>query len=386
MTNAPLPVSAFPSRQQLSAYLELAGWQRRVPPSEKWVVYEAPSTAGEKPFEIVIPTDNSASDLPNYIQVAVNLLSSLANESPDATAKRVRLYDRDVFTVRNLEGDEYNSITLKLAARQVNELKQLVAYSACSERDPRPYFPTHQLAAAKDMVSHYRFGHTFAGSFGFTIEAPILHAETAFVQLALLDEPTEPLALPPIERRVMERIYRGISDAERATKEQDADVLIQGFPSGLNANMCKSLVSMSRDKSIPIEYSVLWSPKLPPPLEPITREPVRLWEPSYTYLDYAAKKLRELKFEPVTIRGLVVALSSKDAPLGIKPTDRSVVVKWTNRPDGRPVNVIVPLEKEEYVLAHRAHLEWQTVEVTGVVRHIANLWRLSEPRGFRVRG
>jgi hypothetical protein len=148
--------------------------------------------------------------------------------------------------------------------------------------------------------------------------------------------------------------------------------------------MCNAVVSMSRRKDVPLEYSVIWSPKLKVSPDVAPSQPILLSEPSYDHLEYAAKKLRELKFDRAVVRGLVIGLSSRDAPLGTRPTERSVVVRWTDRPDGRPINVIVPLGKDQYVLAHKAHLEWSYVEVTGILRHIATIWRLSEPSGFRV--
>ena len=62
------------------------------------------------------------------------------------------------------------------------------------------------------MVEHYRFGHTFAGSFGYTIESPLIHESDVFRsefqdRLFELEAYTdEEVVVTPLERRVMERV------------------------------------------------------------------------------------------------------------------------------------------------------------------------------------
>ena len=207
----------------LIAYLNLTGW-RRVAVNKRWFVFEGSKDIHGDALEVVLPRLSEASDLNLYVANAVNLLSALSNESPEVTARRIRHYDSDVLTVRNLETGERNSITLRLAQRQVSRLKQLVAYSACSEREPKPYF-IMQSGIADRMVEHYRFGHTFAGSFGYTIESPLIHESDVFRskfqdRLFELEAYTdEEVVVTPLERRVMERVVRGLRYTEQARSE-----------------------------------------------------------------------------------------------------------------------------------------------------------------------
>jgi hypothetical protein len=311
-------------------------------------------------------------------------LATLANTTPEAKLRDIVYHDRDVLHARNPETGDVNSLTLKLAAQQVAHLRSLVAFSANSERDPRPYFGGGELSVAKRMVEHYRFGHTYAGSFGFTIESTVPPPRPLTTQLYLLPDDDEPVQIAPVQRRVMERIARGLSITKQATNQREPELIVDHWADGFNYNMCRAVVGMSQEKRYPVEFLVNWSPLIEPPQDLATTQPVMLRETSYNYLTYAADKLRNLKPETVTIRGRVTDLSATDNPLGLL-SDRTVAIRWTSRPDGRPISVLVTLESpDHYVAATNAHLSWDTVEVKGVLRPVGRLWRLTDPKEFRV--
>lgn len=367
--------------EDLVMYLEFTGWKPASTSNDRWLVLEGASDIDGEPLEIVLPYDSSAPDLNIYLANAVNLLSAVTEDLPENAVRKIKYYDRDVLNIRDLETGEQDSITLRLAARQVSQLKRLVAFAASSEREPRPHFNV-ALGIGRRMIERYRFGHTFRGSFGFTIESPIVSKP---IQLPLFPEDEQEVVIMPLERRVMERIVRGLLATQKATAERDLQRLVGEYFSGFNANMCDAIVRMSKDKTLPLEYTVLWSPRLEPADDIETPGIIRLTETSYQYLEDASRELRELEPEYAVIRGMVTDLSSKGDPLGSSDIPRSVAVRWTNRPEGgRPVKVIMSLEKEDYIAAHKAHLDWKTVEVTGIIKRVGNLWRLSDPRDFKV--
>ncbi len=372
----------------LIPYLELTGWKRAEDTNGRWFVFRGGNDMDGEVLEIVLPRNPNARDLNIYLQNAVDLLSALADETPQTTIKRIVHYDRDVLYTRNLETGDYNSITLKMAAQQVNELRQMVNYAACSEHEPKPYFLYGQVSVAKQMVEHYRFGHTFSGSFGFTVESRIIRMPAQYQQMKLLPEDTgqaQPVSIMPIERRVMERVVRGLVTTQQATRKLDSHLLIQEYASGFNSNMCSAIVRLSQDKRMPLEYSVQWSPKLQPADDIKDVGAIRLAGTSYEYLEYAAKELRQLKPEYVTVKGRVTSLTSKENPLGTT-SRRLVIVRARYRPDVKPIDIFIELEKDDYIAANNAHINWGVVEVSGVISRIGNAWRLSEPSGFKVVG
>lgn len=366
----------------LIRYLLDTGWKQADDTAQQWQVFVGESDVVGEPLEIVLPADPEAADTDVYLAVAVDTLAAVTEESPQRVIESIRFYDRDVLTIRNMETGQEDSITLDLAAEQISDLKRLVAYAACSERDQRPYF-LQMLRTGSEMVKRYRFGHTVRGSFGFTIESPVIRPMIA-TQEPLMPEYAETLVSLPLERRVMERIVRGLQATEEATAERDVQTLVRRYPRGFNANMCAALVRMSKERLLPIECSVRWSPRLTVSSELHLDAPIRLVRRSYDLLDEAASELAKLAPEIVVVRGMIVELAARDDPHSLG-TRRSVAIQWTDRPEGeRPLTVSVALDRDDYLSAIEAHRNWSTVEVTGSLEREGVSWRLSEPQGFRV--
>ncbi len=377
--NSPLLRGLRP--ELVKEYLELTGWHLVAQAGGRWWTLHGPAALDGHPLEVILPRDSRARDVSVYLASAINLLTALTDEPPETVVRRIKYCDRDVLNMRIVETDEYDSIALELAAKEVVQLKRLVAFGASSEHEPKPHF-NEPLSIGRRMVERYRFGHTFAGSFGLTIESPVIGGP---FQLPLFHDDSDRVEIMPLERRVMERIVRGLLATQSAVTQQDGQILVHQYSGGFNANMCDAIVQMSRDRTLPLEYTVLWSPKLEPEKGVKDAGTVHLGERAYQYLQDASEELRELQPEYVTVRGMVTDLSSKGAPLGPGEIPRSVAIRWTDRPDGaRPVKVIVSLGRDDYIQSLDAHREWKTVSVTGVIQRVGALWRLSDPRDFRV--
>jgi hypothetical protein len=375
--------------EDLTEYLSNTDWQLQKP-SDRWIVFVGSEDIDGNSLEIVLPSDETASDLHKYTANAINILSAVKNLPPEEIITEVRYYDRDVLRVRNLEKGDIESISLKAAAQQVTELKQLVAYSALSEaalseNQLKAYFLNQRTSVARRMVERYQFGHTFRGSFGFTVESPKVSKESFAISKSLLPEMIDDQKIIPLGRRVMERIVRGLLITEVATSDRDAKKIIHGYDIGFNANMCRAIVNMSLGKKVAMEYRVSWSAVMPPSDEAIVDAgPIQLRESSYEHLDYAAEILSELEPEEVTITGLVKVLSADDNPLGLD-TSRSIIIRWFDEVEGKTNNVHVQLERDDYLTAILAHREWLPVTITGLLRRIKQNWRIVEYSDFRIR-
>ncbi|MDM8526783.1 hypothetical protein QUF58_01115 [Anaerolineales bacterium HSG24] len=371
--------------KNLIEYLKLTGWNHTKEDNPRWLVYKGSNDALGEPLEIVLPRNQNASDSNIYISSAINLLSAITDETPEVTVKKVKLYDTDVLDIRNLETGERDSISLQLAAQQIQEVKHLIAYSACSEYDPQPHYK-RQLTSAKKMINHYQFGHTKQGSFIFTIESKIIREPTRYAQLRFLPKDEDDMEpRPPLERRVMERVVRGLLTTKQATTEKNIEILVNAYFYGFNSKMCNAITKMTQNQSDAIEYRVMWSPKIKPSLDVMDFESVTLNSADYHYLSKAELALKDVKPEKTTIKGMVKGLDSEGPPLGKEDTQRSVIIKWIERPyRARPVNVQVMLNKNEYTLAHKAHIEWIPIYVTGFLQETVSTRRLGSPENFRL--
>ena len=369
--------------EDLLEYLHNTGWQLVPSINNKWIVFEGASDIEGNPLEIVLPQDPHIVDIQVHIANAINTLCAVADAPLEVTVAKIKYHNQDVLRVRNPETGETDALSLKIAAQQVFELKQLVAYSACSEDEPKPYFMNSQLPSARSMVEKYRFGHTFRGSFGFTIETPRISKQRFGVQKSLIPNMVNDQEYVPLARRVMERIVRGLLVTQEATETRDVQKIVREYKRAFNSNMCRAIVNMSIGKKQPLEYTIAWSSVMPPSDETL-RDPgvIRLDYHSYEYLAHAAEILSELEPEEVTITGLVTDLSARDNPLGLD-TSRSIIIRWHDKSKGTIHKVYVVLEKEDYLKAIKAHQEWRPVTITGTLQRVKRNWKIINYHDFR---
>lgn len=386
--NAPIMdqlLKAVDVEANLVPYLKFSGWEMVDALNRHWIVMHGEQDADNEPFEIVFPREKSTEKRIAYVSKAVELLGALKSEPVQLVAQRIINYDRDMLYIRNTETEDENAIALNLAVAQIRNLKKTIEYSACSEREARPFFAT-PLSIAHWATQEYLFGHTFAGSFGFTVEAPRLPDPPQFIQqrLDLGDNFPETSTYTPLERRVMERIARGLITAKKAEESRDYSLLLKDYTGGFNSNMCTSVVGISPEKRSTIEFRIAWSPKIKPPDDVVQIPSIRLRQDGYENLEYAAKELKTIKPEIVTITGKVRALTSSDNPLS-SGTHRAIIIRGYYADLKRPIDILVELDRDDYEKANKAHIEWLTVEVNGILVRSGATWRLSKAKDFKAK-
>lgn len=372
--------------EDFADYLRLEGWAEAEQRRGSWRVFTNDRVEPDDPVEIVLPRKAASLEGRMHIASSVNLLSQLTDENPETIVQRIQYRNYDVLQITNTDVRDDSSIELGQAAEQVQSMKQLIGYGACSEDTARPYFPRPQGKLFRPVVRHYRFGHTFRGSFGFTltsrVEQPINYIQTA---LFPQEETGEEFLFAPAERRVLERIMRGLNITREAVRAAEPERIAREYADGFNGNMCKAIVEMSFDKGAPLEYRVMWSPRIRPAEDVRSIAAVHLRHVEYSSLDTAYMMLRKTEPEYRSVRGIVTGLHSNDNPAGSE-TRRTVVILWLSKDISGPSKVIVSLENEDYQQALKAHGDWQTVEVTGLLQRFGNFWKLSDPRHFSLKG
>lgn len=388
------PLEAYHSRF-MAAYLRLKGW--RVHEYPRWFEFFGEPDADGEPLMLVLPKEPNAPDTKRYLDKAIDLLSALDDEPGSVLAFRIQHVYNDVFVVCNIETGIISAIPIRVADQQISELRHLVAWSAQAERNPRPYYDN--LNNPSRFLEEFRFGHTLRGSFALTVEAPILRdadifqsnlnvaQPPLFPDIAEYEEPSPednmPVERAPVERRIVERIMRGLVTAKQATEESSIAPVVGSYGSGFNGNMCSSIVELAKNTG-PIEYGVLWSPRVPVAEDLEEHPTVSLDYNSYTILNEAAIEMRRRPLQEERIHGRVTHIGSDVDPLSDSQEGREVIIKWIREEGRRIAKIIVPLNREQYILAHDAHLRWATVEVTGKVVRSASGYRLADPHDFEV--
>jgi hypothetical protein len=372
------PSGSPPSVQDFTLYLRKTGWQRIAHPNERLVVFSHGGEIASSPLKMVLASSDDFDDSQELIKNGLDLLAEINGVDVQQVIRAVHALDRDVLTVRFV-GPQAASAGLRLdtATTFVLQLRDLLAYAACVEELPRPYFP-RATAIGRKYTENCYFGHTFSGSFGFTIESPTGTAPFAAPE----DTP------PPFERRVMTRVLRGIGDLREAIRSGEPELLAQRFETGFNANLCEVLEeTLKQADDAEIEYSVLWSPEWPIAAEIKELGTVRLRASAASILGAAARQMRRLEESRTReISGKVVALqsdaSASDDERG-EDLEQVATILWEEQ-RGRKLRVRVALDPGDYMLACDAHKVGLDVKVTGRLEKVGKYWTLMAPSRFEV--
>lgn len=362
--------------QHIASYLQFQGWEL-VLQNKRWLVFHGRKSESGDPFEIVLPKAIDESDYRFYVRQAIKILSSLNKQTLATTANDIlrfdlNKYDRDIFNIRIIDNADLSSIPLRLAHRAISGIQELFAAATVSEvKEPLPFFPRVGSNPNK-ILDTVRFGHTFPGSFGYSVESPINIQKS------------EQLEMFPLQRRVMERIVRGLVTADKAAIKGDPGPILAGYSTGFSANMCDAILSISDDHNgVEIEYSIEWSHEF------VVSEDLRMLKRVYIQQDHLARLaeasviMKEVRPDLVTIEGHIVSLRSPDDPQSYEDIERKVTVEW-EQDDGKSRRIVVKVDREQYNRAIEAHKENKSVSVKGhLYGSERELWR---PHNFRVIG
>lgn len=367
------------SLEKLYRLLEDNDWSRVDHPNVHINVFEGLDRTGQY-TKLVLPATADLVDAQSLISNALLLLSDSLNVTVDSLTASLVQRITDVLRARSfrLVGHD-DSLPLDIASEWISRMRQFLAASAYTEHEPRPSFEkTGSLGS--EFAHHCRFGHTFKGSFGISIESPV------FIHPSIPD--LEVSAGHPFERRVFERIARGIKNLRDAINGDSIDILLDSYTTGLNANMCRALSeAYEAVDGRRIEYLIAWSSEIPVAEDISGLNPFIFDGRAYEFTKATALQLEQQDdYEEQLIEGRIYQLKSKE-PVNpvfeLLQTDRIITVKWSR--EGAPGNSIrVPLSAEDYQLACDAHRDGQMIQVSGKPQKNGKFWTLHNVHGFRI--
>ncbi|XOF33786.1 MAG: hypothetical protein ACL93V_00345 [Candidatus Electrothrix sp. YB6] len=369
-SNSPLDIVQGISLYDLKSFLRSKGWLEISCTNRKLSVFQGPEGDSGNPLEVFLPSSNDFEDLTKRIYDVFSLLSNLYEIEPAALSRILKSLNIDKFFVKISPDDNFPfSIPLEVAKKEVNGLRNLFVYSACSEKKALPHHETPSRTGY-NMAKKIRFGHTFHGSFGFSVESPVVEE---FKQ--------QDMFFPPIERRIIERIIRGIQKTNEAISKQDPDILASGYQYGFNSRMCEAIVEMGEELETPLELAVHWASSLPPSEDVSNFKVQAFGDEEFSYLKYAANKMKEVDPENSLILGKVVNLRSND------PTSESgkriIILKHHHENYGN-INVKIELGVNQYLLAIEAHKSRAQLEVQGILERKGSSWQLEAVSDLKI--
>ncbi|TGL39420.1 hypothetical protein EHQ53_15180 [Leptospira langatensis] len=351
----------------LTRFLENKGWKLGEFADSRRLLFYGPVSDRGNPLQIVVPSSDSYIDYYERINDLLNTLSNIYSESIETILSRIALVSHDLLRMKVMSSlTENNTIPLDVAVNEVKGLKGLFLWGACSEYTSKPHFDK-AISLAEKHVRNCRFGHTFEGSFGFTISSPLL---SDYSQLSLYTGEVE----PPYERRVMERIVRGLSIMKEAVIEDNAAMFVDNFTIGFNARMCDALVEMSNEQKNLLSFEIDWSYQINPSPGLSKIRWIEIGPKEIELAKYASDELKKIAPFQETIIGKITTLHSVIEPLSDIEIPRSAVIKY--KYEDHSVDVKLELNKNQYLQAYEAHGAGKTIRVKGDLYRKGSIWKM----------
>lgn len=333
-------------------------------------------------IELVVPNSIRSAEYAAQVARVIDAVSAVEDRDEMDVVRAIREVAFDVVRSRIPDALVYDdSIHLEVAQNFVSGIRGVLAATANTELAPQAYF-LRTKKEASDYANRCRFGHTFRGSFGFTVESPL--EQNRQDALPGFDP------APPFERRVIQRLARGLRTVRAAVAADSTDPITESIKTGFSANVCEQLATMvdgTSPRGIIFDFS--FSPEWRSvQASPASEQHFELDRLHVEVIREAAKVLRsQITSWQETVFGRVIRLASQADPSDLMDTmgEREVAILWTSEATG-DITVRASLTPAEYLEAVEAHASGRPVEVSGTLERRGRRWVLSSPSSFHVHG
>ena len=385
----PTPLLELPANF-VRAYLESTGWH--IAPPQPSIESKGPRLLAKRwgasrnfdlfissdatPVEMVVPRDEQSADYQSRVQDVLRTLGTIEERSPQTIASEILFINFDL--IKSALPNSYliyDAIPLNSAIEHVERMRDLLSSSATTEISPRAFYGRVRKAAT-EYSSRCLFGHTYQGSFGFTVQSPLTTEE---FQPGLFERSV------PFERKVLTRLVNGLESVAAATTNNNVELAMDP-EIGLSANGFDILADMLENAGgqmrIEVAFSRRWQPRVDEPrVESFDFSPQTI-EVSRT----AAERLRST-YEPVEkkIVGRIINLRNTTNPSQLMPTadSREVVIDFEDEDLGE-IKVRISLNAADYLKAVEAHKLGQRLAVDGLLERHGLRYVIENPRQVRV--
>ena len=349
-------------------YFRTTGWKRVQHPNNRVHVYTNQSKFGD--LELFLPSSHEYVDSNRRIISVIETLTELSGQSIDEFLAGMQRHNKDALLFRIHTQLESDSVPLEYAEVQISGMKKLMTYAAASEAYASPYH-TRAPAEATQLTEQCEFGHTFRGSFGFSILLRVLMSEES---AEIFDS--------PFRRRVFERIGHGLNSISNAKKEKSVQPIVQNYEKGLNSRMCDALAEISADGRCDYSVNIDWASVVTPPSNLLDLPSVEITPEVVDLLKQASLDLKHVPPREYLVKGYVSNLHCIKDPM-VEDANRKIEIVHDHEEYGR-IEVGIVLSKDNYLKATEAHTSRKEIQIKGVLQRIGASWSLGQIEAFRV--
>ena len=345
----------------LAAYLLRSGWKRSASRNDRWKAFTL-AEDGREPIEVLLPAESRYVDTARRIAETLRTLEQIENRPiPDVAADIVG-GNSDSLLIRLAVPGRATSIPIAEASRQVRAIRNLITYSGCSELEPKAYYEQPSQAALNLLIG-FDFCHTFEGSFGFEI-----------VNVLAKPQQAQDLFEAPIQRRMVERIARGMILLEQSSVSDDPAPLIQAYETAFNARMCDALTDIALDGQVEFDLGIDWAISLLPAEDVLSFRSGVISEKKVDILLYVSEQLKIVVPRHDRIHGSVINLHCAANPVEGK-AKRTIALR-VEHPLHKTIEVKITLGPDSYLLAIEAHSSGKKLAATGLLQRNGSIWSL----------
>lgn len=324
---------------------------------------------------VFVPKNTYSKDYQQSLFNVINTLSQLEERDMNSIIKNITSPSVDTLKFRFIgAGTAAGSLPLEYTLIAIENIRDILVYSACAEISAKPMF-NRALKDAKRIIEKSRFGQTEIGSFVISVDMPLdLQPIHIFHHQLSIKQETE--NVDPIQRRVITRIIKSAQKARSIAINGDSIDLDNEFKTSLNANLADALANFKKDGiNLSVEISAIWDQSLPSKNLPNTS--VIIEERTFDTLRSIGNVLRgSISSRKVFIIGNICCLSRDNiADETDEEIENTVIIK-TNE-DDLPKKIAVALNKADYIKACNWHRDKKQVKINGTLEKSGRTWLLT---------
>jgi len=335
--------------QDVRAYLLQKRW-RHVPYEDTRLEVFVHREGEGKSNLLMLPIDPELTDFYPRLLDALAVLAKV-EQTPVYMLMQTLSVVTEALKKMRLELSEGQMPSMSLVAQFLQGLYELLVATAHVELVGVSRYFARTSDDGKNEASQFHFGHTNPGSFVFNVASPPIQ-QTLFEDHA------------GVERRMVERITRGLIFAERAESVGNASLISEQYSSGMNGNMCYATANMLEGlQGTKVEYSVDWSPRKQPSVSLSQSRTIRLDSQSAVYLRQAGNVLKETSLPGTEelgerdIHGSVLEMKQEGEA-------RFIMISSANYQQSIRAEI---LQDADYRKAATAHVEKRPISIRGLL-------------------
>jgi hypothetical protein len=361
----------------LSVYLKKNGWitEEAIGTSR---IYSNELESG--PRVTVLLPDKNAEKVEKNLFHFFEALSDFEGRKQEAIIESIVNINKDIWKISLSKGTNIDSLDLNDVEEIIKSIKSLFSYSASSEQEAKPYFEK-SLSTGKSFVKECKFGHTYIGSFGFTILTPFDDVQYKTLDTGIVDNLSVPLG-----RRTNERILKSL---DLIDKEEGIEDVTQVYEDTLNANMCIALKRLLEISKADIECSVQFSPLCESTLQMKKNSKICIKRSGINYLESVYQKMYT-EYELIrnfTLRGSIKELKGKKSEGDDSDFDYNImIIGDIGNKEGEKIHIT--LTERDYIKACELHKESikrkkeKLIKISGNLRRTKQKWYLDSYFSF----